>query len=85
MPFFLSSSSLFVNMLTKGEKDDWDVPLPRVLAFVSWEKLLLLPCFNSINWTHFIWFVICVWYSISWLPLLATWIWLWTCRGFLKL
>jgi hypothetical protein len=22
MPFFLSSSSLFVNMLTKGEKDD---------------------------------------------------------------
>jgi hypothetical protein len=25
MTFFLSSSSLFVNMLTKGEKEDWDV------------------------------------------------------------
>jgi hypothetical protein len=24
-PFFLSSSSFFVNLLTKGEKEDWDV------------------------------------------------------------
>jgi hypothetical protein len=25
MLFLLSSSSLFVNLLTKGEKEDWDV------------------------------------------------------------
>jgi hypothetical protein len=35
-------------MLTKGEKEDWDVLRAKGFAFVSWEKLLLLLCFYSL-------------------------------------
>jgi hypothetical protein len=35
-----------------------------LLAFVSWEKLLLLPCFYFLS-AELIWSLICVWYSVG--------------------